>query len=909
MEEDTAVSLLADFSLCLISLANQEYWRAHRENSMAAEVSKTTTVLDPGNQGAGTSYTDTYRLKHPKSPDQTEEDYHQNIKILQMPWINYIIPVVVSTTLMSACWIVGHWGLSFLWIILFGILYVVKTHYWIRREQKRMRLRNMIIREREAIMAQFSNMGDLPTWVQFPDTERIEWVNKIIQQLWPFIGQYAKHFLREFVEPQVISQMPSPFKSFKFLEIDCGDLPCRVGGLKVYTDNVGRDKIILDMDFVYAGDAQFTVQACGFRGGLNQLVMSGKLRCTLQPLIPFPPFVGGCSGSLIELPKFDFNLTGMGEFVQLPGLIDAIRSIMNSQIANIAVLPNKIVVPLAPNIDITRLYFPELDGVIRLKIIEAMNLENKDISFLKKDKSDPYCQIQVGAQIYKTKTVNNDLNPVFNECFEAVVDQASGQKLRIELFDEDTAGADEELGRLSIPLEVVKKAGEIERWFHLEGCKHGELKLKVTWLNLSTNPANLKQTEWENEWITSDKPIHPAMLMVFVDYASDLPYPKSNLEPSPFIEATLGRYTQRTPVKPKTVNPLFQSKFLFFVKQPEGQDLKLKAYDDGTRRELGELTIPLLSIMNQPNMEIFQQTFHLVHGIHASPIVLTARLRTFVPPEGALDDFGVPSAIYGTGSHIERAERNIPPLAQNDMQSNNNINATSAVSNTNGSLALPVEPGKTVNAADSGQGPLNSLQPETQLNTSNFNSLKPSLSRSPSSVTASTSGGSTSLFRHGHNIVDKLKANKHTKKHKPAQNVPLGQLQMGLRYDNDNFKLYIDIICAKDLNPVEKNGRADPYVSIKLMPLEGATVTGHKGKAKTNVVQNSLNPYFDSQLYFDVHFSELQNYKLQLMVKDDLNYGTFSKPPVLGTLEISLNNFDPQKVIANQWINLEPPHR
>lgn len=36
-----------------------------------------------------------------------------------------------------------------------------------------------------------------------------------------------------------------------------------------------------------------------------------------------------------------------------------------------------------------------LQGVIRLKVIEAMNLENKDYNLLnKKDLSDPYCEIQ-----------------------------------------------------------------------------------------------------------------------------------------------------------------------------------------------------------------------------------------------------------------------------------------------------------------------------------------------------------------------------------------------------------------------------------------------------------------------------------------------------------------------------------
>lgn len=42
--------------------------------------------------------------------------------------------------------------------------------------------------------------------------------------------------------------------------------------------------------------------------------------------------VGGVSGTFLEMPKMDFNLTGMGEMVELPGLIDAIRSVINSQV-------------------------------------------------------------------------------------------------------------------------------------------------------------------------------------------------------------------------------------------------------------------------------------------------------------------------------------------------------------------------------------------------------------------------------------------------------------------------------------------------------------------------------------------------------------------------------------------------
>lgn len=42
-----------------------------------------------------------------------------------------------------------------------------------------MSMRSVILREREIVMAQYSRQDDLPAWVQFPDIERIEWVNKV----------------------------------------------------------------------------------------------------------------------------------------------------------------------------------------------------------------------------------------------------------------------------------------------------------------------------------------------------------------------------------------------------------------------------------------------------------------------------------------------------------------------------------------------------------------------------------------------------------------------------------------------------------------------------------------------------------------------------------------------------------
>uniref|UniRef100_A0A914RDC2 Uncharacterized protein n=1 Tax=Parascaris equorum TaxID=6256 RepID=A0A914RDC2_PAREQ len=42
-------------------------------------------------------------------------------------------------------------------------------------------------------------------------------------------------------------------------------------------------------------------------------------------------------------------------------------------------------------------------------------------------------------------------------------------------------------------------------------------------MNLSKSVKDLERQDWETEWLRADKPIHPALLMVFIDNVSDLP--------------------------------------------------------------------------------------------------------------------------------------------------------------------------------------------------------------------------------------------------------------------------------------------------------------------------------------------------------------------------------------------------
>lgn len=61
-----------------------------------------------------------------------------------------------------------------------------------------------------------------------------------------------------------------------------------------------------------------------------------------------------------------------------------------------------------------------LQGVLRIHFLEAQDLEGKDkfLGGLIMGKSDPYGVLQIGNQLFQSKTVKQTLNPKWNEVYE-----------------------------------------------------------------------------------------------------------------------------------------------------------------------------------------------------------------------------------------------------------------------------------------------------------------------------------------------------------------------------------------------------------------------------------------------------------------------------------------------------------
>ena len=92
--------------------------------------------------------------------------------------------------------------------------------------------------------------------------ERVDWINQILNQLWPNINSYSTYFVIKYIEPHIQRILKNLYlkKGFKLKvqKINLGSSPIQVLGVKCYRDNqANQEQIILDCDLSYKGKNKY----------------------------------------------------------------------------------------------------------------------------------------------------------------------------------------------------------------------------------------------------------------------------------------------------------------------------------------------------------------------------------------------------------------------------------------------------------------------------------------------------------------------------------------------------------------------------------------------------------------------------------------------------------------------------
>ncbi|XP_013148389.1 PREDICTED: extended synaptotagmin-2 [Papilio polytes] len=571
-----------------------------------------------------------------------------------------------KVSIVGAVYLVGYMQWSVAWLIGPVVLSVIRDQ-WRRENEYRRNLAKAAASssEKDIVLAR---LDDLPAWVFFPDIERAEWLNRILLQVWPNVNHYARSILKESIEPAVAESLANyKLNGFRFERMILGTIAPRVGGVKVYDKNLSRNEIIMDIDLFYAGDCDISFVLQRIRGGIKDLQIHGMVRVVMKPLITKMPLVGGLQVFFLNNPSIDFNLVGAADILDMPGFSDILRRCIVEQVSRIMVLPNKLPIKLSDEIPTVDLRMPEPEGVLRIHLVQAQNLMKKDVSMLGKGKSDPYAIITVGAQQWKTKHIDNDVNPHWDFWCEAIISSRKSQVLQCELWDWDPGMGiqnDDYLGRCSLDISQVVRAGRLDTWQTLQQAKHGKVYLRLSWHRLSTDLTDLSHAITETQLVKTGE-LSSAVLSVYIDSCKKLPNARTVSRPDPYLTVTVGKKTENTAVQMRTDDPVYEIGYSFLVQNPEIDLLEIKALDQKTGSILGQLTYSIRALLKEKDLCMLTQPITLQKSGPESKIILALQLK-ILKEAIKEEDVDTESVSDALNAELKKLEENLQDNASDN---------------------------------------------------------------------------------------------------------------------------------------------------------------------------------------------------------------------------------------------------
>jgi len=463
-------------------------------------------------------------------------------------------------------------------------------------------------------------LGTVPAWIHYEERERVEWLNSVLQQMWPFYDPAICEAVKASVEPLLDAyKPPGLIKKIYFRTLTFGDAPFKIDN--VWIDKANSEEVCLEVGFRWAGEANIAlaIEPIVSLGSVLRMVpkvsnlrMSGVWRIVMKPLIDDVPVVAGMVVAMKAPPQIHFTLEvgkQVGGALVVKPIMLWLDPFLRHTLTDLFVWPNRIVVPLSPdpNFDYSILEMRHV-GLLTVEVVEARGLKKYDVM----GKSDPFIELSTLPQSReKTSVKKKTLTPTWNETKHVLVQEPRTQFLRVEMFDHDLfqpkellnlniikgatemVGSQTLMGRAMVMIPKFADApGELfDDWYDLgkgpwsnpDGCGQGEGELH---LRIKYTPFD-RFTRHPRESLTG------ALLIRLVS-GDELPA-KDGTTSDPFCTFKLGKHKeQKSWVISATLQPTWNQKFEF-LNVDVNETLEISCIDDDMIGDelLGKFSFPI----------------------------------------------------------------------------------------------------------------------------------------------------------------------------------------------------------------------------------------------------------------------------------------------------------------------------
>ncbi|KAI3822590.1 hypothetical protein L1987_10184 [Smallanthus sonchifolius] len=478
-------------------------------------------------------------------------------------------------------------------------------------------------------------LTELPLWVKHPDYERVDWLNDVIRDMWPYLDKAICGMIKSMCKPIFDEYIGMYFiRSIDFESLTFGTLPPIIQGIKVHEMN--EDNLVFDLAAKWAGNPNIilvlNVLYLPIKVQLIDMQITAAVRLTLKPFVPTFPCFSNVVVSLLDKPDVDFGLKVMGgDLMAIPGLYQFIQNIIKKYVASLYLWPQCLEIPI---LDASIGAANKPVGILRVKVVRASDLLKMDLI----GSSDPYVKLKLsGGRIIPSKKTSvkfKNLNPVWNEEFKLTVNDHMSQVLELHVYDWEKVGLHDKLGMQVIPLMVLKPHEKKELTVGLvknldssdirNRKPRGSITVELTFVPFvedTTGPNGPIDFYMRKETVSkkfgSSFVNRPGLLLVTVISAKSVEGKHHN---NPFALVVFKGDKRKTKILKKTWDPSWNEEFQFMLDEAPLEDVihieviskrKHKLGFGSSKEALGHVDINLVDVVYNNRIN---EKYHLINS-------------------------------------------------------------------------------------------------------------------------------------------------------------------------------------------------------------------------------------------------------------------------------------------------------
>lgn len=381
------------------------------------------------------------------------------------------------------------------------------------------------------------------------------WLNKIVQCCWPYLAQYMQDEIEKLSSdnPNGI-QLDNGNQRIKFEQFQLGHTAPVIKKITLNKEGLRKDELVFDVKLLYNGDFIMSIlyrylYFFSSRAGIKDVFLRINMRIQLRPIVDSPPFIGGLSVSLLDLPTINYTGLNLGEMAELK----FVRTLFMNLISAYLLQPESISIPLVKP---ANLLAQELMVEAKSECVKSMKRQ--------------IMLFRAGILSKNRRARNRNIRKWSNKKLEGIRKPLSKCNIRATRDSDLSFLAPSKFagtlatGRWNNGKKANKQLSKLKTTMSKLTQKQQDDLMKITTLSTKNND-NLLINDWEREVRC---PIPIGICLIHLIEAVNLPLITNTImrmfqpeKPNSFCSVLIGKHLFKTPIAHATINPFWGYSF------------------------------------------------------------------------------------------------------------------------------------------------------------------------------------------------------------------------------------------------------------------------------------------------------------------------------------------------------------